>query len=942
MKFHVTLFMLWLVFSTGVSQITIGPNDMPEVGDTLRYNVTYNTAGIDYTSAGPGHNWDFSALTSFLPQEADTFVHVWTTPLLYQLVFFYPLVSTIASPQAEFTLIPGFELTDIYSFFKESSNDFREVGSGMTINGIPLPALYDDPDIVYKFPVQYGNTDSSVSSFGLQVPDLGYYGRVKKRKNTVDGWGNITTPFGTFQALRIISNIKQTDSIYIDALGFGFPITTETTEYKWMVNGFGRPLVKVVESGILPTKIEYLNFPEETLTVDLGPDIDICQGQSAGIKAGVSGGKPPYYYFWSDFGFGDSITVSPNQTTNYWVLVMDSKFQFASDTISVIVHEPPVVDAGMDVTIMLTTVTQLNAGATGNSPPFDYQWTPEDYLSDPLIPDPLAGPVTSTLYTVYATDNLGCTGSDDVMVNVIQVTTWEISGKIIDDVQNQGLPNTEIQFTGMFPAFTDMNGNYSKTVHEGWSGTAKPFAENYYFEPDSILYSNVTSALDGQNFIAHYIAPPVYLISGKITDESTGNPAQNVTLEISGLADVITNDTGYYFITVMEGWTGTVSPTGYQFDPAQRNYSFVTQDHDQQNYIRKQGNLPPGWQFVQTSKFHILNIPASANPRIYGTPISPGDYLGVFFIDTEGHEKCGGALEWNGNGQNLTAYGNDDGTPAKEGFSENENFIWKIYTWNNFSEYYAEAEYHWLFSNDGKFHNLSFSRVTDLEVTGYAFNIKAILGGVFNGAAMEPYLNQKGYLPLSHPYNIWPWNYNGAENVAAIPNPDIIDWVLLELRESSGDVYTATHQTIVERKACFIKNDGSLVALNGASRVISDHTYTSNVYAVIYHRNHLGIMAGSPLEVRDGSFFCDLTKSSGIHGGFLGTIQFTGDTYAMVPGNGDSNTQVANPDKNDIWKPQSGLSGYNNGDFNLDGEVDNSDKIDIWEPNCGKGSQVIY
>lgn len=942
MRFHTISFLVLFSGLAAFGQISFDHNDMPNVGDTIRYNVTYNTSGFDYMSSGPGYSWDFSGLNSLLPQEADTFVHVWSTPLLYQLVFFYPLVSTIASPQADFTLIPGLEMTDMYSFFKESNSDFREVGSGMTINGIPLPTLYSDPDIVYKFPVQFGNADSSASSFGIQIPDLGYYGRVKKRKNIVDGWGDISTPFGNFQALRMITTIVQTDSIYIDALGFGFPITTETREYKWLVNGFGRPVVKVVESGILPTRIEYLNFPEEPLLVDLGPDIGICQGTSAGIKASVTGGQAPYYYLWSTFSFEDSINVSPNQTTSYWVMVMDSKFQFASDTIEVIVHEPPAVNAGEDVSILVTTVTQLDGSATGNSPPFTYQWSPDYFLSDPDIPDPLAAPMVSTLYTLEVTDNLGCIGSDDVMVTVLQVPTYEISGNITEDQQGQGLPGAGISFTGLFPVTTDVNGNYSKTVHEGWNGTAKPSAQDYYFEPDSIVYSNVMTSIQGQDYIAHYIAPPAYLISGQITDELNGNPSQNVTLQVTGQPDVITNDTGYYFITVTEGWSGTVTPTGYEFEPLQRSYANVTQDYSDQNYIRKQGTLPPGWQFTTTAKFHILNIPSGANPRVYSTPINPGDYIGVFYIDPEGNEKCGGALEWNGNGQNLIAYGNDDGTTEKDGFAEDEDFIWKIYTWNNFSEYYADAEYHWLFSNDGKFHNLSFSRVTDLQVSGYAFNLKVILGGVFNGVTMDPFLNQKGYLPLTQPYNTGPWNYNGPENVTSIPNPNIIDWVLLELRETTGDVYSATHQTVVERMACFIRNDGSLVALNGASKVISGNNYTENIFPVIYHRNHISIMAGSPLEMKDGSYFCDLTKGTGIQGGWLGTVQFAGDKYAMVPGNGDSNTQVANPDKNDIWKPQSGQSGYYNGDFNLDGEVDNTDKNDVWNPNCGKGSQVVY
>ena len=57
---------------------------------------------------------------------------------------------------------------------------------------------------------------------------------------------------------------------------------------------------------------------------------------------------------------------------------------------------------------------------------------------------------------------------------------------------------------------------------------------------------------------------------------------------------------------------------------------------------------------------------------------------------------------------------------------------------------------------------------------------------------MVPYLNLLNYIPTTQPYNIAPWNYTGTESVTTIPNSNVIDWVLVELRETTGGPETAT------------------------------------------------------------------------------------------------------------------------------------------------------
>jgi hypothetical protein len=244
------LMLAGLIFATAFAngQITITSDDMPDEGDTIRISNTLSTLGVDYTLTGEDYTWDFSILIPAL-QTVDTFESVSSVPFLYQLVFIPGIVANLAQPYSGLDMIPGVTITDAYRFYKNSSSDYKDVGFAATISSIPAPIKFDNPDILYDFPVSYGNVDSSFSNFQLGVPDIGYLGMDRKRVNTVDGWGTLTTPYGTFDVLRLKSQVWETDTIYIDSISYGTTIDRVYTEYKWLGNGKGEPLLQVTEEG---------------------------------------------------------------------------------------------------------------------------------------------------------------------------------------------------------------------------------------------------------------------------------------------------------------------------------------------------------------------------------------------------------------------------------------------------------------------------------------------------------------------------------------------------------------------------------------------------------------------------------------------------------------------------------------------------------------------
>jgi hypothetical protein len=89
-----------------------------------------------------------------------------------------------------------------------------------------------------------------------------------------------------------------------------------------------------------------------------------------------------------------------------------------------------------------------------------------------------------------------------------------------------------------------------------------------------------------------------------------------------------------------------------------------------------------------------------------------------------------------------------------------------------------------------------------LEVfSGITVNLKSYLEGPYSGIEMGTILNISGYIPINQPYNTAPWNYTGTESVSSIPNANVVDWILVELRETSGGASSATPGTMIDRKS---------------------------------------------------------------------------------------------------------------------------------------------
>ncbi|MCD4735075.1 MAG: LamG domain-containing protein, partial [Bacteroidales bacterium] len=229
----------------------------------------------------------------------------------------------------------------------------------------------------------------------------------------------------------------------------------------------------------------------------------------------------------------------------------------------------------------------------------------------------------------------------------------------------------------------------------------------------------------------------------------------------------------------------------------------------------------------------------------------------------------------------------------------------------------------------------------EIEQTGITLNLIAYLEGPFNGTNMNTLVNSNGFLPLAQSYNQAPWNYTGTEAVTSIPNTDVVDWILVELRDTT-EASLATSETMIAQQAAFILNDGSVAGMDGIENTcIFSTTITSNLFVVLWHRNSIGIMSAYPLVETGGIYTYDFTTGANqVYGGGNAHKEIASGVWGMTGGDGNADGQINNGDKIDVWSIQAGSGGYLSGDFNLDSQVNNGDKNDVWIPNTGLGGQV--
>lgn len=258
-KYLYALIFLFL-FLGSKAQISITENDMPASGDTLRMS---NSNGFSIGSSlptGTDTTWDYSIVTP-TSQEVIELTDIAQMPFTYQATFNNPLDPSHKAAYAILTNdsfnIPNMQISDFYSFIRKTSTEYGVIGYGLSLSGFPVPGKYDNLEVFYQFPLDYGDTSSSHSIASQTVPSLGFFQREVVRSNHVDGWGTLKTPYGTFDVLRMRSEVLQKDSVKFDSLPAFPAITTQKTEIRFIGKGHGLPLMTIEQQNGFTISVQY-------------------------------------------------------------------------------------------------------------------------------------------------------------------------------------------------------------------------------------------------------------------------------------------------------------------------------------------------------------------------------------------------------------------------------------------------------------------------------------------------------------------------------------------------------------------------------------------------------------------------------------------------------------------------------------------------------------
>ncbi len=193
-------------------------------------------------------------------------------------------------------------------------------------------------------------------------------------------------------------------------------------------------------------------------------------------------------------------------------------------------------------------------------------------------------------------------------------------------------------------------------------------------------------------------------------------------------------------------------------------------------------------------------------------------------------------------------------------------------------------------------------------------NMKAFLQAPYNtgtnllddklrnsGSYVPGTLPASNLLPLTDPYRTGTYSANfphvsnaTAESIVSSilndqvnPNKNVVDWVFLELRNTS-----APPTTVLQTRSALLLRDGSIVDVDGVSPVYFKNVDAGSFNIAIRHRIHLGLRTGSSqsLALLSSPSAIDLTNNANTLSGF-GALLTTG-VYGMYAGNVNLNNNV--------------------------------------------------
>lgn len=182
-------------------------------------------------------------------------------------------------------------------------------------------------------------------------------------------------------------------------------------------------------------------------------------------------------------------------------------------------------------------------------------------------------------------------------------------------------------------------------------------------------------------------------------------------------------------------------------------------------------------------------------------------------------------------------------------------------------------------------------------------------------------------LPRFQPFKLPPYFYAGSEYIDQNTS-DMIDWVLVEARSATNP------DSVLARKAAILYENGTIGEASGTPGIVFGEFSTTQIYLVIHHKSHLGVISDSPLSLNGGTASYDFTITPSRAAG-TNQQKLVGNRAVLFAGDFDQNGIINNLDFN-LWNQNSALINlYLNWDADGNGIINNQD-FNLWINNRSK------
>lgn len=389
-----------------------------DISNTTKDEVRYQQRGYGkYIEMAALFGWEL--IDSFHKQEQLDYINQVPEDGLHE----------IDSRIIRFSKIAGADLRPLIHFWGTHPKDTATLHSLITAEGLQPSKLICDRLTHYQSIIPLDNAAfvaHAKAFFGGSVPSGGDpdYG---------SGWYNVWMPlYNETHGMLALEAMQDIIDLYFPAgcpASGPIPVVTVASPticvgdtvtlvangastYKWSTGATGGAIaVSPTETTTYSVVGKTAGYVSDTVyvqvTVNPLPDLivntlTLCEGQTGTLTA--SGAE---MYAWSNGSTGESIEVSPAESTTYTVTGTSLGCSSTVD-VMVTVNDLPEVDLGSDILLPIGLDTTLDATGVG----LTYSWSTG--ATTPTVVINMAG-----LYTVTVTNEFGCAASDTIVVTLL-------------------------------------------------------------------------------------------------------------------------------------------------------------------------------------------------------------------------------------------------------------------------------------------------------------------------------------------------------------------------------------------------------------------------------------------------------------------------------------------------------------------------------------------